>query len=50
MDDEARDFYESLEKDGKLYIKSYSDFLTQAIKYNEEFIKKYEEVQAAHNR
>ncbi len=50
MDDEARDFYESLEKDGKLYIKSYSDLLTQAIKYNEEFIKKYEEVQAAHNR
>lgn len=49
MNDEARDFYTSLEKDDKLYIKSYSDLLDQAKNYNQEFINKYNEVQEAYN-
>ena len=39
---------ESLEKNGELYIKSYSDLLTEAKQFNQEFIKKYHEVKEAH--
>ena len=48
MDDETKDFYESLEKDGKLYIRSYSDMLNQAKQYNREFIDKFNEVKEAY--
>lgn len=40
----------ALEKNGDLYIRSYSDLLRDAKKYNEEFINKYMEVQEAYNR
>lgn len=39
---------ESLENNGVLYIKSYSDLLTDAKQFNQEFIKKYHEVKEAH--
>lgn len=39
---------ESLENNGVLYIKSYSDLLTEAKQFNQEFIKKYHEVKEAH--
>lgn len=47
MSEETKDIYESLEKDGKLYIKSYSDLLAQAKQYNKEFIKMYEIIREA---
>ena len=50
MDDETRDLYESLEKDGKLYIRSYSDLLNQARQYNKEFIEKFSEVREAYEK
>lgn len=50
MDDETKDFYESLEKDGKLYIRSYSDMLNQAKQYNREFIDKFNEVKEAYEK
>ena len=46
MADEAKDIYESFEKDGKLTIKSYSDLLAQAIQYNNEFINKFHELES----
>lgn len=50
MEDEAKDFYESLEKDGKLYIRSYSDMLNQAKQYNREFIDKFNDVREAYEK
>lgn len=44
MDDEALDMAESYENDGKLFIKSYSELLEKAKQFNQEFIKKYEEI------
>ena len=34
----------SLEKSGDLFIRSYSDLLRDAKKFNQEFINKYEEI------
>ena len=45
MAEDAKDIYESFEKDGKLTIKSYSDLLSQAIQYNNEFINKFHELE-----
>lgn len=39
----------SLEKSGDLFIRSYSDLLRDAKKFNEEFIKKYEEIKEVYD-
>ncbi|MFB8673078.1 ATP-binding protein [Enterococcus faecalis] len=49
MNDETEDMVESLEKDGKLYVRSYSELLAKAKQYNEEFISKYEEISEIQN-
>lgn len=49
MNDETEDMVESLEKDGKLYVRSYSELLAKAKQYNEEFISKYEEINEIQN-
>jgi len=45
FDDDDRDMIESLEKDGKIFVKSYSSLLKEARSYHQEFINKYEELQ-----
>lgn len=40
----------SLEQSGDLYIRSYSDLLRDAKKYNEEFIDKYEEIKEIYDK
>lgn len=50
MDDETSDFYSAFEKDGKLFIKSYSDLLQQAKQYNNEYIKKYNDIESIRNK
>lgn len=44
MDDDVREMYMSLKGNKKLTIKSYDDLLSQARFYNNEFIKKYTEI------
>ncbi|UUD36107.1 hypothetical protein NPA08_04105 [Mycoplasmopsis citelli] len=50
MDEETKDFYSSLERDGKLIIKSYSDLLQQAKQYNKEFLLIYSKVKKAYKK
>ena len=48
MDEETEDIYSSLEKTGKLQIKSYSDLLMKAKQYNKDYITKYKEIESAY--
>lgn len=41
---------DSLEKTGNLFVRSYSDLLRDARKFNQEFINKYEEVEEAYKK
>lgn len=50
MNDKDKKVARSLESDGELYIRSYSDLLRDAKKFNEEFIKKFEEVKEAYQK
>ncbi len=45
MDRTSESVAESLAKDGKVFLKSYSDLLAQAKRYHKEFIQRYEEIQ-----
>ena len=49
MDDKAAITANSLEKAGNLFIRSYSDLLRDAKKFNQEFINKYDEIKEAQN-
>ena len=44
MDPTVKRIADSLEKSGELFIRSYSDLLRDAKKFNQEFINKYEEL------
>lgn len=49
MDDTVAIYANSLEKTGELFIRSYSDLLRDAKKFNQEFINKYDEIKEAQN-
>lgn len=49
MDPIVKTTVNSLEKSGDLFIKSYSDLLRDAKKYNQEFINKYEEIKEVYD-
>lgn len=40
----ANSIYDSLNKDGKVFIKPYTELLQEAINYHQEFIEKYDEI------
>lgn len=46
LDNEANRIYPSLEKNGALIIRSYSDLLQQAIAYNKSYIEQYEKIRS----
>lgn len=48
MDPIVKTNADSLEKSGDLFIRSYSDLLRDAKKFNQEFINKYEEIREAY--
>lgn len=50
MDNTSKVMANALEESGDLYIRSYSDLLRDAKKFNQEFINKYEEVQEVYNQ
>lgn len=50
MENSARSIANSLEKDGKLYLKSYSDLLQQAKRYHSQFINIYNEIEKKEDR
>ncbi|MDQ0513985.1 phosphoheptose isomerase [Mycoplasmoides fastidiosum] len=49
MEEVAESIAEELNKSEKLFIRSYSDLLRDAKKFNEEFINKYDEIKKFHN-
>ncbi|NSR01457.1 ATP-binding protein, partial [Enterococcus faecalis] len=49
MDPIVRTTANSLEKSGDLFIRSYSDLLRDAKKFNQEFINKYEEIKEVYD-
>lgn len=49
MDPIVRTTANSLEQSGDLFIRSYSDLLRDAKKFNQEFINKYEEIKKEHD-
>ena len=50
MDPIVRTTANSLEKSGDLFIRSYSDLLRDAKKFNQEFINKYEEIKEVYDK
>lgn len=49
MDSATESMAESFRKDGKVFIKSYDELLSQARGYHKEFIKKYDELKGPQN-
>lgn len=49
MDSATESMAESFRKDGKVFIKSYDELLSQARGYHKEFIKKYDELKGSQN-
>lgn len=45
MDDETKDFYDSLKSDGKLIIKSYTELIDQAKLYHKQFIDAQDKIE-----